>query len=158
MPGLYRSVNNQQVYYVPAEFEKDAPVHREGLEPFNLDDEKASNVKHFFLWLHPGKSLDFLSLLQNGTVQFAKGTITDLSESGPQNGMYEYEATPERGEDCWFIHFHATGKQPAPTTILSRASDDGNIWRASGDHSGIFDDVRTPDLKSWHIIAVRKRR
>ena len=68
MPGLYRSVNNQQVYYVPAEFEKDAPVHREGLEPFNLDDEKASNVKHFFLELHPGKSLDFLSLLQNGTV------------------------------------------------------------------------------------------
>ena len=73
MPGLYRSASNQQVYYVPADFEKDAPIHREGLVPFNINDENDRDVKHFFLWLHPSKSLDFLSSLQNGTAQFGKG-------------------------------------------------------------------------------------
>ena len=81
----------------------------------------------------------------------------DLSDGGPQNGTYEYAARMEDTKDCWFINFHAAGKQPAPTTILSRASDDGNIWRASGDHTGIFDDDQTSALKSWHIIAVRIR-
>ena len=100
--------------------------------------------------------MDFLSLLEDQTVQLAKGTTTDLSDGGPQNGMYEYEACMDNQKDCWFINFHAAGKQPAPTTLLLRASEDGNIWRASGDHTGIFDDDKTRELKSWHIIAVKK--
>ena len=155
MPGLYRTTDHKQVYYVPEEFDKRAPIHREELEPFALDVQKNSDVKHFFLWLHPYKKMDFLSLLQNGSVQFAKGTSLDLSDGGPQNGTYEYAARMEDTKDCWFINFHAAGKEPAPTTLLSRASEDGNIWRASGDHTGILPDDERPKLKAWHIIAVR---
>ena len=156
MPGLYRTTDHQQVYYVPADFENTAPIHREGLVPFDLDEDKASNVKHFFLWLHPGKDMDFVALLKDRTVRYAKGTSTDLSDGGPQNGMYEYEARMDDNQNCWFITFHAAENQLAPTTLLSRASDDGNIWRASGDHRGNFDDDTYSDLKAWHIIAVRK--
>ena len=154
--GVYRTTDNMQVYYVPAEFEKAAPVQRDGLEPIILDEKNTSNVKHLFLWLHPRKDMDFLSLLQDRKVQFVRGTSTDLSDGGPENGMYEYDACIDSERDCWFIHFHAAGKDPAPTTLLSRASDDGNIWRAVGDHTGIFDDDKTRELKPWHIIAVKK--
>ena len=156
MPGLYRTTDHRQVYYVPEEFDKTAPIHREGLEPFTLDEHKNSGVKHFFLWLHPYKNMDFLALLENRTVQFAKGTSSNLSDGGPENGTYEYEARMEaNNKDCWLINFHAAGKQPAPTTLLSRASDDGHIWRASGDHTRIFPDEETSRLKAWHIIAVK---
>ena len=155
MPGLYRTSDNKQVYYVPAEFDKTAPIHREGLEPFDLDEQKARGVKHFFLWLHPGRDMAFLSLLHDGTVQFARGTSTGLSDGGPPNGMYEYEARMDENQDCWFINFHAAGRQLAPTILLSRASDDGNIWRASGDRTGNFDDDKTFDLKARPVIAVR---
>ena len=155
MPGLYRTTDHKQVYYVPEEFDNRTPIHREELEPFTLDVQKNSDVKHFFLWLHPYKNMDFLSLLTDGTVQFAKGTCTDLSEGGPRNGTYEYAPRMENTSDCWFINFHAAGTKPAPTTLLSRASEDGNIWRASGDHTGIFPEEERPKMEAWHIIAVR---
>ena len=154
-PGLYRTTDNWQVFYVPDEFRADAPIRREGLSLFHVDQNNDHGVKHFFLWLHPGKPLAFVSLLHEGKIQFGRTGITDLADNGPKNGKYAYAFSPEDSADMWSLQFHAAGKEATETTLLIRESDDGTVWRAAGDHTGIFDDESIADLKYWRISAIR---
>ena len=106
------------------------PAHTIPLEFFNYEKEWQSQVKHRFLWLHPGREPGFLYIMNTNKVMWSSLSGNTQTPYPSGHAMYI-----EGDIDGWYIKFHWTGNdRQAKATIFGRALLDCElpVWRACG--------------------------
>ena len=165
-PGIWRSTTFDQVLVLQSQVDVSWGAWREGRPRAGGNGVRLPNIKHFLLWLHPGRPAQFLGLTQDGHIIFCSaGSDFGTVGVGPANGEYQYshtgplpddEAPEQWGDDAWLVSFQAAGREAGKNTmILRRVQGAAPVYRAAGNQRCLLDTVTEAHvLRPWHIIAV----
>ena len=127
-------------------------------------------VKHLLRWFHPGRDIQYVLCLQDGSVVWSDGNCNCRP-----HGEFSYVSIPGNGAFLYF-RFHWSGNldfKDMPVTLLQQVqvpaggrrdagNNPGSIWRAVGTVDFDLNDQlsrrcriaeNAKELQKWHIVA-----
>jgi hypothetical protein len=144
-PGIWRCAAQRFVFV-----DDQAPHPR--LQPSDLPTYVVrERLQRGFLWLHPGRAPQTVSLVQDGRVAWAEvgGRV-----SGPANGAWK---SYKDGEEYLSVNLHAFGEERRMrSTLLKPVVSSSIAWHAAGTvaPSGVPQFLDPHQLADWHVVAL----
>ena len=152
LPGVYRMLNCKQLVVFPEAFKHPTPDKALCL---NINkDVIGVDVKHVYLWLHPGNRPAVLLITpDNEIVYHVNKQGTKRQRTSVPNGFFDYSYDESTNTDTITTCYHCCGEVTTQQTKLRRSAVSAPFWRAIGDEKGLYyEDPRK--MTDWHIVML----
>ena len=152
LPGVYRMQNWKQVVVFPEEFKHPSPGKALCL---NINkDVIGVDVKHVYLWLHPGNRPAVLLITpDNKIVYHVNKEGTKRQRTSIPNGFFDYSYDENTDTDTITTCYHCCGEVTTQQTKLRRSAVSAPLRRAIGDEKGFYYEDPSK-MTEWHIVML----